>query len=117
MPFLADLQKQSQYYQRYLIDKHLQKWASALENLSKETQSEYFEELLEFTKERKLYAHAIEIYEKSKETEKLNRILDAYGEYLVSQKHYGQAALSTFFTRTISRKFRLNGFLLSVATC
>jgi elongator complex protein 1 len=64
LPFLADLQKQEKFVQRFKIDLHLKRYEKALESISRaEPQELHFKEkLIPLVEERKLFPKAIEIY-------------------------------------------------------
>jgi elongator complex protein 1 len=93
LSFLAELQKHDKFYQRYLIDKHLKRYDQALVSLSDGPAEKYFAECLALVVERKLFVQAIDIYSKQADTSLLDQVLDKYGDFLYSDKHYGQAAL------------------------
>jgi elongator complex protein 1 len=89
LPFLADLQKQDQFYQRYSIDAHLAKWESALVNLSK-AGTERFNECLALIEKRNLYNFALTVFQ----GEERNSVLEIYGDHLHAQKAYAKAILA-----------------------
>jgi len=105
LPFLATIQENELFYQRFLIDKHLGRYEAALVSLAQaEPLADHLEEIMAFIEERQLYSSAITIFEKKPELSSvLNQILDSYAEHLMGQKHYGQAALGNV-TRNFSRK-------------
>jgi elongator complex protein 1 len=64
VPFLNELRKLEENYQKFTIDKHLKKYESALLHLSKCDEA-HAEECLNFIKTHKLYKEALKIFNKS----------------------------------------------------
>ncbi|KAI9485105.1 IKI3 family-domain-containing protein [Zychaea mexicana] len=90
LPFLQELQKLEKFYQRFRIDDHLKRYASALKNLSK-AGDEHFDELVNYTRKHVLYLVALEEYANHPQQKKI--ILDVYGDYLVDNNAHGEAGI------------------------
>ena len=114
MPFLNNLRKMKESYQKYTIDKYLKRYSKAIKHLAEcgtykyfgldfrslkisydvkllyfILGSERFNECLELIKEQNLYTEALEIYSGSE----YNSIAACYGEYLIEKKKYEEAGL------------------------
>eukprot|EP01102_Stenamoeba_stenopodia_P022460 TRINITY_DN9362_c0_g3_i2.p1 TRINITY_DN9362_c0_g3~~TRINITY_DN9362_c0_g3_i2.p1 ORF type:complete len:886 (+),score=260.87 TRINITY_DN9362_c0_g3_i2:86-2743(+) len=90
LPFLNKLSKLETYYQRYSVDIHLEKWASALSNLSKAGE-QYFDNCIDLMEKHKLYSEAINIY--SSDDEKHKIVLSHYANYLLAQGQLEEAGV------------------------
>jgi elongator complex protein 1 len=91
LPFLADLQKQETYLQRYNINMYLSRFERALQNIVL-AGPEHFELSLKLIKTQKLFKPALELYKS--DADKLKIIYEAYGDYLQSVNEYQQAAFA-----------------------
>ncbi|KAI7853743.1 IKI3 family-domain-containing protein [Circinella umbellata] len=90
LPFLQELQKLEKFYQRFRIDDHLKRYASALKNLSL-AGDEHFDELVDYMRKHTLYLVALEEYANKPQQKKV--ILDAYGDHLCETNGYGEAGI------------------------
>ncbi|KAI8144910.1 IKI3 family-domain-containing protein [Fennellomyces sp. T-0311] len=90
LPFLQELQKLEKFYQRFRIDDHLKRYASALKNLSR-AGDERFEELVDYMRKHALYLVALEEYANKPEQKKV--ILEVYGDYLVESNKHDEAGI------------------------
>ncbi|XP_065910972.1 putative elongator complex protein 1 isoform X2 [Dysidea avara] len=90
LPFLNQLRKMDTHYQRYSIDRHLQRYSKALSHLSK-CSDDKFEEALLLIKTHHLYSLGIELY--SDRTEQYKAIALEYGSYLAEKKQFREAML------------------------
>lgn len=91
LPFIAGLKKLEKNYQRYTIDMHLERYESALNNLSLSGEK-YTDDCLKLIKEKGLYALGIKLFAQDKL--RLPAVYAAYGYYLVGVKKYKQAAFA-----------------------
>ena len=90
LPFLRELRQLEPFLQRFKIDDHLARHESALRNLAQAGPAK-FEEAVEYTKQHKLYAVALEAFEDDPAKHKI--ILAANADYLEGRKHYAEAGL------------------------
>ncbi|KAI9277147.1 IKI3 family-domain-containing protein [Phascolomyces articulosus] len=90
LPFLQELQKLEKFYQRFRIDDHLKRHASALKNLSK-AGDDHFDELIDYMRKHVLYLVALEEYANKPQQKKV--ILDVYGDHLCETNGYGEAGI------------------------
>ncbi|KAI9015161.1 IKI3 family-domain-containing protein [Gaertneriomyces semiglobifer] len=90
LPFLSELQKLEETYQRYKIDDHLEKREKALSHLRKAGEQHYAE-CVNYVKRHNLYKAAMRIF--SGEEEKCKEMRRLYAEDLEVHSDYEQAAL------------------------
>eukprot|EP00163_Fabomonas_tropica_P026819 TRINITY_DN5051_c0_g2_i1.p1 TRINITY_DN5051_c0_g2~~TRINITY_DN5051_c0_g2_i1.p1 ORF type:complete len:1270 (+),score=323.85 TRINITY_DN5051_c0_g2_i1:93-3902(+) len=89
LPFLRKLQQMEKYYQRYTIDTHLGRHASALANLS-HAGEEYFDQCMANIKEHKLYTHALDVY--ADRPQQLQEVFKLYAQYQFENGRVSEAA-------------------------
>ncbi|KAI8913226.1 IKI3 family-domain-containing protein [Gorgonomyces haynaldii] len=87
IPFLQELSKLEQNYQRYKIDDHLKKYTRALSHLAK--CADHFEELLQYTARHDLYKHALTLFEVS--DQKHNQIVRQFAQQQQGLEIYAEA--------------------------
>lgn len=90
LPFLNNLRKMETNFQRFSIDKYLNRHTKAIQHLSL-CGPEHFDELVSLVKENCLFKDALKLYVKSSQEHRV--LLVAYGEYLVQQKRHEEAGL------------------------
>ncbi|KAJ8329790.1 putative elongator complex protein 1 [Batrachochytrium dendrobatidis] len=90
LPFLKGLQVLPMYYQRFSIDDHLGKHASAIRNLS-QAGDEHFEELIAYLKRHKLYQISITLY--PKDSAKHKTMLLEFAEFHSNNGQFDEAAM------------------------
>ncbi|EGC35070.1 hypothetical protein DICPUDRAFT_79181 [Dictyostelium purpureum] len=95
--FLQELQKMERFYQRYSIDKYLNRWETALYNLARAGE-QYEQDCLELIKQHNIYKESLVIYGGSEKAEIKNqkemfkKVSDIYADYLVQHNNYEDAA-------------------------
>ena len=87
---MQELQKLEKFYQRFRIDDHLKRHASALKNLSL-AGDEHFDELVDYMRKHALYLVALEEYANKPQQKKV--ILNVYGDHLCETNGYGEAGI------------------------
>lgn len=90
IPFLEELRQMPENYQRYTIDMHLKRYASALLHLSK-CGDKYFDNCVKLTTEQKLYRQSLTIF--AGNSERYNLFCELYGDYLTASGMPEQAAI------------------------
>ncbi|KAI0030870.1 IKI3 family-domain-containing protein [Vararia minispora EC-137] len=90
LPFLRTLRALQPDYQRFKIDDHLRRHASALRQIAR-AGSEHFNEALAYAERHRLLEDAIQIW---KSTEQYPAVLTAYGEHLFERREFRQAAIA-----------------------
>lgn len=113
VPFLNELRKLPEQYQKYKIDLHLKRYDTALEHLSRLEHSEYDQEVMDLVTSQRLFLPALTLFPSDSRRYKVGSDVDTncpstsnsllswcskeickvYGEYLVSKKYYEDAAL------------------------
>ncbi|KAL0568757.1 putative elongator complex protein 1 [Marasmius crinis-equi] len=88
LPFLRELRALESYYQRFRIDDHLRRHASALRNLSLAGPSR-LDEAIEYAERYQLYSEALKIW---KGSEHYPRVLEVYGDWLYERREFRNAA-------------------------
>ncbi|KAG7091295.1 hypothetical protein E1B28_010341 [Marasmius oreades] len=88
LPYLRELRALDPYYQRFRIDDHLRRYASALRNLSLAGHSR-FDEAIEYAERHQLYEEALKIW---KGTEYYSKVLEVYGDWLYERREFKDAA-------------------------
>ncbi|XP_046853969.1 putative elongator complex protein 1 [Xenia sp. Carnegie-2017] len=91
LPFLNNLRKLEENYQKFSIDKYLKRYSNALQHIAK-CGSERFSEGLELIKEHNLYKEALRLFSGSE----YKTIAVSYGEYLMDRKKYEEAGVVLF---------------------
>ncbi|CAB4001430.1 Elongator complex 1 [Paramuricea clavata] len=91
LPFLNNLRKMEENYQKYSIDKYLKRYSKAIKHLAK-CGPERFNECLELIKEQNLYTEALQLYSGSE----YKTIAACYGEYLIEKRRYEESGLVLF---------------------
>ncbi|KAF5354980.1 hypothetical protein D9756_005531 [Leucocoprinus leucothites] len=99
LPFLRELRALDKYYQRFRIDDHLRRYPKALRNLSF-AGPERFEEAVDYIEKYQLHEAALNIW---KNTDRYERILEIYGDWLYERREFRQAA-SVFIEANKPRK-------------
>ncbi|KAL1741747.1 IKI3 family-domain-containing protein [Schizophyllum fasciatum] len=88
LPFLRELRALDTYYQRFRIDDHLKRYASALKNLS-QAGAIRFDEAIAYIERYQLYNDALRIW---KGTDQYKTILTIYGDWLFERRELRDAA-------------------------
>jgi elongator complex protein 1 len=82
LPFLNELQQLEKFYQRFVIDDHLSRFESALQNLNLAGE-EHFEQCVSYIKKHDLYKFALTLF--SPVEAKYHRVLEIYADELSSR--------------------------------
>ncbi|KAL4265189.1 Elongator complex protein 1 [Pleurotus pulmonarius] len=88
LPFLRELRALETNYQRFKIDDHLKRYASALKNLSLGGGA-YFDEATAYIEKHQLHEAALAIWRNS---DRYTTILELYGDWLFERREFHQAA-------------------------
>ncbi|ORY20535.1 putative Pol II transcription elongation factor [Naematelia encephala] len=94
LPFLRELRALDKWEQRFRIDDHLGRRASALGNL-KQAGPERFDEAASYLARYELYDEAFKLY--ADDEEHLIVINDLYGDYLYDRRDFTEAAIAYSF--------------------
>lgn len=89
LPFLRELRALNTWEQRFRIDDHLSRRASALQNLQQAGPSR-FEDASSYLARYELYDEAFKLY--ADDQERLPAIYDLYGDYLYDRRDFDEAA-------------------------
>ncbi|EIN06431.1 IkappaB kinase complex IKAP component [Punctularia strigosozonata HHB-11173 SS5] len=90
LPFLRELRAMDKYYQRFRIDDHLRRHASALRNLSL-AGPDRFDEAMEYAENHILHQESLVIW---KGTDQYPIVLEKYGDHLFDRREFKEAALA-----------------------
>ncbi|EFA84443.1 elongation protein 1 [Heterostelium album PN500] len=90
--FLRELQSMEINYQRFTIDKHLERWPKALANLAL-AGDEHLQECYDLTVEKSLYHDAIKVFAKRPE---LKVVQELYADHLMQNNRFEEAAFLYF---------------------
>ncbi|KAK4047856.1 putative elongator complex protein 1 [Microbotryomycetes sp. JL221] len=91
LPFLRELRKLEPHLQRFRIDDHLQRFASALRHLAQAGDA-YFEQVLSYAREHDLHLAALQLYRADPARHKT--VLGAHAQSLLDNKRYEEAGLA-----------------------
>ena len=105
LPFLNNLRRMEHNYQMYTIDLHLRRYSKALHHISK-CGEEHFGECLNLTKQQKLYAEALTLFDTK--SAQYKDIALGYGEYLCEKKSYEEAGI--VYSKANANEQALNSF-------
>ncbi|PNH07535.1 Elongator complex protein 1 [Tetrabaena socialis] len=89
--------------QRYHIDMHLRRFASALANLA-QAGPQHFQQALQLARERGLLRQLLQLYDS--DPDHRPAVLEAYGEHLEAAKRYDDAAVSYMSAGKLERALR-----------
>lgn len=104
IPLLNDLKKREENYMKYSIDKHLKRYDSALNHITKSPDK--FNECIEFICSHDMYAKALKIF--SNHSEEYREVARIYGEVLMRTEKYYEAGI--MFTRSGDLKSALRAY-------
>ncbi|XP_015608261.1 putative elongator complex protein 1 [Cephus cinctus] len=104
IPLLNGLKNLEENYMKYSIDKHLKRYESALKHISKIP--EKFNECIELIRNHRLYVQALKLFDKN--SEEYKDVAKLFGEYLLGQKKYREAAI--MFCRSDNLQSALNAY-------
>ena len=91
LPFLEGLKKLSGPRMRHAVDVKLERWKSALANLSEEEAA--LDECIKLVRDKRLYNFALQNVFLDKESKGRKETLAAFGEYLAAKGHHVEASV------------------------
>ncbi|CED83780.1 IkappaB kinase complex, IKAP component [Phaffia rhodozyma] len=90
LPFLKELRALDRYYQRFRIDDHLERRASALKNLHL-AGPDRFDEAVAYVEKYDLHKESISIW--ANDADQLKVMYEVYGEHLYDKREFSDAAI------------------------
>ncbi|ELT93767.1 hypothetical protein CAPTEDRAFT_152268 [Capitella teleta] len=105
LPFLNNLRKMDENYQKFSIDVHLKRYESALGHIVN-CGSERFDECLSLVTQHNLFNEALKLYNIN--SDEYKDIAIAYGEHLISQRSFEEAGI--VFSRCKQHSLAMDAF-------
>ncbi|GAM18409.1 hypothetical protein SAMD00019534_015840 [Acytostelium subglobosum LB1] len=87
--FLQELQSMEKYYQRYMIDKYLERWPKALANLAS-AGPDHLDECFELMVQKSLYHDGLKVF--AQRPDELKRVQELYGDSLMQNNKFEDAS-------------------------